>query len=239
LRAILELLERDTFMASWRSKSNGQHIKIDQALDADLLEIVSGIRAFGAEVSLVLLNSACGYPTALCLAFGDGNNWPGVSLGLGTDPDPGAAVRQAILELGQTGPYLRRLMKTNGYPVPASSQDVRQMLDHASYYFPRERATAFDYLRDSSNACSLSDVAKGEVERSLPVCTAALKSAGIRVALVDVTSPDIRSTPFKVVRAVSPDLQPISFGYGLDRETVPRLAGSQVVLAAHEISPIW
>ncbi len=238
LRAILELLERDAFMRSWRCKRPGQHIKIDQTLDADLLEVVRGIRGFGTDVSLVMLEAACGYPTALCLAFGDGHNWPAVSLGLGADPDPRTAVRQAILELGQTGPYLRRLMRTKAYPAPASPQDVRQMLDHASYYFPRERASIFDYLRDNRNACPLSHLGRG-TERSLPACASALESAGIRVALVDVTSEDVRSTPFRVVRAISPDLQPISFGYGLDREAVPRLADCQVPLSAHEISPIW
>lgn len=238
LRAILELLERDAFMSCWRSKQSGQHIRLDQALDSDLLGVINGIREFGAEVELVLLLSACGYPTALCLAFGDGVNWPGVTLGLGADPDAGAAVRQAILELGQTGPYLRRLMRQKTYATPANKHQVKQMLDHASYYFPAERGSAFDYLRCANHSCSLADFPKG-AERSLSACARALAMSGIRIALVEVTSPDIAMAQFHVVRAISPDLQAISFGYGLDRQPVPRLAQFNTAISRNEIVPIW
>lgn len=186
LRAILELLERDAFITSWRSKQPGRHVRLDQGLDPDLKVILSGIRDLGGRVEVVLLDSRCVYPTAVCLAFGDGVNWPGVTLGLGTDPDPRAAVRQAILEQGQTGPYLRRLMKTKANVVPTYAENVTEMLDHATYYFPQERASAFNYLRDDSNFCSLADLPHN-LERSLPACSHDLAKLGVRVALVDVT----------------------------------------------------
>jgi ribosomal protein S12 methylthiotransferase accessory factor len=238
LRAILELLERDAFMTSWRSKRAGQHLLLDQGLDSDLVAVLAGIQAFGVQVELILLPSACGYPTALCLGFGDGVNWPGATLGLGTDPDARAAVRQAILELGQTGPYLRRLMNQKAYPVAARKWDVKQMLDHASYYFPPEHASAFDYLRHAGNPCSLADLPQRS-DRSLSACSQALEMSHIRVALVEVTSPDIATTPVHVLRAISPDLQAISFGYGLDRQSVPRLAALNPVMSAWDIAPIW
>jgi ribosomal protein S12 methylthiotransferase accessory factor len=257
LRATLELLERDAFMTSWRCKVPGQCIPISHGLDPDLADVVKGIQALGATVELILLPSISGYPTALCLAFGDGINWPGVTLGLGTDPNVHAAVRQAILELGQTGPYLRRLMQNQACTVPAAAQDVRQMLDHASYYFPAARASAFDYLRRNWSPGSLAGYPVGHSkdypqpfsadrsqapERSLSACSRALAASGVRVALVDVTSSEIATTPFRVMRAISPDLQGISFGYGLDREPVPRLVALGTLGEAAsdlEIAPIW
>ena len=61
--------------------------------------------------------------------------------------------------------------------------------------------------------------------------------SNIRVALVDVTSADVATTGLVAIRAVSPDLQPISFGYGLDRLPVARLKalGAEV----SDVSPIW
>jgi hypothetical protein len=61
----------------------------------------------------------------------------------------------------------------------------------------------------------------------------------VRVALVDVTSADIAMSPFRVVRAVSPDLQPISFGYESNRLSVPHLAALGAAASEDEISPIW
>jgi ribosomal protein S12 methylthiotransferase accessory factor len=236
LRAILELLERDAFMTSWLCKRPGRLLRIDGTLDANLKTVLDGAAGLGAQVELVLLQSACGYPTVACLGFGDGISWPGVTFGLGTDPDPRSAVRQAILEFGQTGPYLRKMMTSAAHLIPKTASGVSDMLDHARYYFPPERARAFDYLRDGSDACALADLPEGS-ERSLKACVGTLAASNIRVALVDVTSADVATTGFVAIRAVSPDLQPISFGYGLDRLPVARLMalGAEV----SDVSPIW
>jgi ribosomal protein S12 methylthiotransferase accessory factor YcaO len=233
---MLELLERDAVMAAWRTGSGGQAVAIDAAWDGDLLEVIGGIEALGGAVEARLLGSACGYPAAMCLAFGDGAAWPGVTLGLGVDPDPRAALRQAVMELGQTGPYLRRLMR-EGAAVPAGPQAVREMMDHAAYYFDPRRAKAFDRLRGGPEM-SWADLPAGP-ERSLAGCVAALEAAGVRMWLADVTSADLALTPFRVVRAVSPDLQPISFGFGLDRVSVARIAAAETRRGQAEVAPIW
>ncbi len=238
MRAVLELLERDAFMTSWRTRRPGQRVRLDESLHPDLRAVVDGITSIGARFELVLLPSLGGDPTAVSLAFGNGIEWPGVTLGLATDPDPRIAIRQAILELGQTGPYLRRLMRQGNRPVPAAAKDVKEMIDHARYYFLPDRATALDYLWRASNTCSLADLPQG-FERSLDALAGRLAAAGARVALVDVTSPDVATHPLWVMRAVSPDLQPISFGYGLERLSVPRLAASSTASNDNEIAPIW
>jgi ribosomal protein S12 methylthiotransferase accessory factor len=238
IRAILELLERDAFMTSWRARRPGQRVRLDRTLDPDLRAIVDGINSLGARFELVILPSLGGHPTAVSLAFGNGIEWPGVTLGLATDPDPRVAIRQAILELGQTGPYLRRLMREGNLAAPARAKDVKEMIDHARYYFSPDRATALDYLWHTSNTCSLADLSQRS-ERSLDALASGLVAAGARVALVDVTSPDTATHPLWVMRAVSPDLQPISFGYGLERLSVPRLAAICTASNEHRIAPIW
>jgi thiazole/oxazole-forming peptide maturase SagD family component len=236
LRAILELLERDAFMTSWLCRRPGRVLQIDSTLEPNLKAVLDGAAALGARVTLVLLQSACGYPTVACLGFGDGVDWPGVTFGLGTDPDPRNAIRQAILEFGQTGPYLRKMMTSAAHLIPKTASGVSDMLDHARYYFPPDRARAFDYLRNDSDACSLADLPAGS-ERSLKECADALAASNIRVALVDVTSADVATTGFVAMRAISPDLQPISFGYGLDRLPIPRLQALGAKVS--DISPIW
>ena len=61
-----------------------------------------------------------------------------------------------------------------------------------------------------------------------------LEDAGVRVALVDVTSADVATGPFSVMRAVSPDLQPIWFGHGLER--IHKL---EIATDVPPINPIW
>lgn len=233
LRAILELVERDAFMSTWLTASPTQRIQLDDTLDPLLRKVLEGIEVFGATVEIYSLPASVIGTTVLCLAFGDAEQYPGVTFGLGCDLDPRAALRQAVLELGQTGPYLRRMMKSKLLKPAEDPSGVREMLDHAAYYFPKERASAFDRLR-SQETISLREL-KSVSTRSLEDCAAALDEARVRMALVDVTSADVATGPFSVMRAVSPDLQPIWYGYGLDRIHHKLKIASNVP----PINPIW
>ncbi len=112
LRAILELIERDAFMATWLTASPAQRLQLDDTLDPLLHTVLEGIEALGATVEVYTLPASAIGTTVLCLALGDGDQYPGITFGLGCDLDPRTALRQAVLELGQTGPYLRRMMRT-------------------------------------------------------------------------------------------------------------------------------
>ena len=127
-----------------------------------------------------------------------------------------------MLELGQTGPYLRRMMQSKLLTTPSDPTEVREMLDHAAFYFPQVRASAFDGLRSNRSSIPLADL-NTVAKRSLQDCAYALDQAGVRVALIDVTSADVATGPFRVMRAVSPDLQSIWYGYGLERTPVERI----------------
>ncbi|MEI9814959.1 MAG: YcaO-like family protein [Acidobacteriota bacterium] len=218
-RAVWELIERDAFMTAWLTGSAGRRIHLDETLDEGLAAVVQGIQNLGARVEVYSLPTCVSGSAVLCLALGDGQNFPGVTIGLGADRDPLRALRSAILEVGQTGPYLRRMMQSGFLKTPESPADVREMLQHAAYYFPAHRAAAFDSLRT------------GMSHPPAP--------ADIRVAVVDVTSTDLRSSPFRVFRAISPDLQPISYGCGLDRMPVARLQRLGLAPKLPEIHPVW
>lgn len=238
LRATLELIERDAFMIAWITGACGTRVEIDDSLEPGLREVLDGVEAQGGCVEVMLLpTSSCG-TAVICLALGDGEAWPGVAFGLAADLEPGRAVRNAMLELGQTGPHLSRLMRSGSLDVPRDEQAVRDMLDHAAFYFPAARASAFDALREARETISLRELLTWEGERSLEALASSMDAAGIRVALVDATAPDVATGPFRVVRAVSPDLQPISYGYGLERVPVER-AHTRALAEPCSIHPIW
>ena len=51
----------------------------------------------------------------------------------------------------------------------------------------------------------------------LAACRERLDRAGVRVAIADVTAPDVAESPFRVARAIGTDMQPIHFGFALRR----------------------
>jgi hypothetical protein len=114
------------------------------------------------------------------------------------------------------------------------------MLDHAAWFFPTERSGEFDRIRSDSRPITLKYLTGApRRKRSLAACAKALDAAAIRVALVDVTSPDVATGPFRVIRAISPDLQPLWYGYGFEREPVPRIRALGVAGPLPPVHPIW
>jgi ribosomal protein S12 methylthiotransferase accessory factor len=105
--------------------------------------------------------------------------------------------------------------------VPEDAEEVRTLVDHALYYVPPARRAAAAFL-DGEEPVALGDLPEPDAPPA-EACRAALAAAGIRVAIVDVTAPDVAASPFRVARALGVDVQPIHFGHGLERLANPRL----------------
>ncbi len=225
LRAIFELVERDAFMLTWLCRLPGRRLTIDNALEPEIHDVVKQLEKCGAQIELYLLDVGLSIPTAVCLGLGDGRSWPGLTVSAAAHFSPRIAARKAILEQGYSGLSVRRQMKAGGRPIPQRPEQVRagNFLDHALYYIPAARAAACDFLRSgAAGGCSLSSMAEPS-HLSLDACAKVLGAAGIRVAIVDVTAPDVARSPFRVVRALGTDMQPIHCGFGLERLANPRL----------------
>jgi thiazole/oxazole-forming peptide maturase SagD family component len=239
LRATFELIERDALLASWLTSTPGTRLRLDRSCNRRLLDIVSAVESLGATVETYLLPTGAYGATVVCLARGDGQHYPGMTIALGTGVDARAALTSAVLELGQTGPYLQRTMRERTVSVPRTAASVRTMLDHATYYFPHKRTDVFNRICGGAAPVALRDLPRSRPVQPLAHCASALSASGIRVIVVDVTATDVATGPFRVARAISPDLQPISFGYGTDRLPVERIRKMGLVTPIPPIQPVW
>jgi ribosomal protein S12 methylthiotransferase accessory factor len=222
-RAVLELVERDAFMLSWLARRRPRYrLSLDGSMDIGVHEVVREISQCGGAIEAYVLDVTPEVPTVACLAFGDGQRWPAVTASLASDLSVRVAATKAILEQGHVGPYIRRLYRRGESAIPAGPEGVRTLIDHALYYAPTDRG-AFDFLRVAPrDAVAVGDLDDGS-ERSLGMLRERLQQARLPVAMVDVTSPDVRLSPFRVVRAVGPNIQQIDFGFASRRLGNPRL----------------
>jgi ribosomal protein S12 methylthiotransferase accessory factor len=221
-RAALELVERDTFTLTWLARLPSRRILLDASVDAPSRDLAHQLAAGAGRLELHLLDAGIHVPVVLCVVFGDGMRWPGATVSLAADPSPRRAVRKAVLEQGQGGPYYRRLLEERKSRIPALPDDVHTLEDHALYYFPPARASAFDFLSTGPTVAA-GDLAEPE-GRSLAALVDLLRAAGLRIAVADLTTPDLAGTPFRVARALGPDFQQIHFGHRLAHLGNPRLA---------------
>lgn len=223
LRAALELVERDAFMVTWLAQLSGRKLILDDSVDAGTREVVRQLEERGTRIKLYLLDAGLSIPTVLCLGFGDGRNWPGVTAALAANMSPHIAIRKAILEQGHVGPYIRRLMLSGEHSIPMQPAEVHSLTDHALYYVPAHRAQYLEFLEDRSTEPVVASDLQEPDRTSLDAFLEKLKSVGVRVAVADVTSPDIFDSPFRVARALGENLQPIHFGFKFRRLASVRL----------------
>ncbi len=157
---------------------------------------------------------------------GDGQSWPGVTIGLAAHADPDIALRRAVLEHSHYGAYMRRLMLAGRHAFLHEPEQVSSALDHGLYYIDPRHTTALDQFRSARSSDAMTITELRERYRSpatLAACVEALRRAGIRAAAADVTSPDVALAPIRVVRAFGTLLQPIHFGFFNRRLRNPRL----------------
>ncbi|MGK3960186.1 TOMM precursor leader peptide-binding protein [Sorangium sp. So ce118] len=229
--AALELIERDAFMISWLARRPGRRILPDDAIEPEVHEVARQLAERGARVELYLLEAGIAVPVVMCVGYGDGKRWPGAVVSIAAHLSPLIAIKKAILEQGQIGSFVFRLMTGEDVAVPERPEDVRTLEDHAVYYLPPSRAAAFAFLRQGGTVTASELEEPREI--SLSELARRVQAAGMRIAIVDVTSPDLAATPFRVARALGPDFQQIHFGHELARLGNPRLRS----MAPHGINP--
>jgi ribosomal protein S12 methylthiotransferase accessory factor len=221
LRATFELIERDAVMISWMCQLPGELLILDASIAPEMHEIVRRLEENGVKVELYLLDLGTNIPTVFGVGIGDGETNPGASVSLATHASLTVAVGKAILELAHFSPYISRIMKEQ--KIPQTADEVVTLEDHALYYVPLDRLAAFDFLRHGSGKGIPVTDRIGEAPPTAASCIERLAKAGLSVAIVDVTSPDVAGTPFRVARALGVDMQPIHFGSKLARLANPRL----------------
>jgi len=222
VRACYELIERDAMMLTWYAQLPCQRLKLDTEYDGKMRLLIDDITRRGVELELYLLDVGLHVPTVVCLAFGDGIYTPAVSVALSCHGDIKVAMRKALLEQGHVMPYLCYLMSTQSQR-PQFSHEVRSLEDHAAFYFNKDKAGIFDFMRQPLEKAILPDQWQYSAIKNAQDLKARLDEAGIEIAIVDVTSPDVALSPFKVARAIGPHLQPIHFGEQFRRFDNPRL----------------
>lgn len=179
-RAALELYERDAFMTSWIALQGAE--LVDESNGREIYLIGAAGRVF----------------VSACVGLGEG-----ITLGLGAARTRDAAIEKAILEHGQTAPYLTSRWREK--PVV----QILTLEDSALYYCDPAHRAEFDHWRHAGRTAM----------------SVANRDAGfIRIAIADLTPPELKSSPFRVVRALGRGLQPIEYGAAFKRLPTPRLA---------------
>jgi len=232
LAGLLELIERDAVMLAWYGRLSLP--RLDWSHDPELVRLDARYFApTGLRYSAVDLSGFFGVPTVLGVVHGP----PGVlgALGVGAASAPTVAVawRKALAEAFAVRRWVRDHAAERPEEAERAAAEIRGFDGHTMFYAHPDRAARAAFLDSAPERRDTRDVTPLEgsnvLERIQAACDR-LAQRGVSAYAVDVTSPDIRSACFHVVRVIAPELCPLDV-----IERARFLGGFRLYEAAYEL----
>lgn len=223
LSGLCEVIERDAFAALWQMAYAPRRLQVGAAHLAQLLPGVQrALQHPSLEIRLWDITTDIGLPVVLCLARSKNDGT--MSLGASAQLNVTQAINKAVIEALHGYVWASSIL-TAGNPLPERAE-IRNPGDHFAYFLQPERQAAMEFLFQNSAVVDSSDASLHQLE-TLAQLLDRLSALGYRALAVDVTSADIASLGFCVVRALIPGLQPLLFGAGMashDQRRLQRIA---------------
>jgi ribosomal protein S12 methylthiotransferase accessory factor len=213
LKALLEVIERDSAMLAWYARYSPP--RIDISGDRQLAEIESSCFSVPG-VHHVALDLSVFHEIPTVLAMVQDDDLAGVTaFGCACATDPRTAWLKAVTEAYHTRMWALELRRGDGRAL-ARPQDVRSLEDHVRYYTIPEHTAALDFLKRSDSAVALSRLPRirtGSPSQAITYVAHMLRSSAVSAYAVDVTSPDVADAGFRVARVVCPELCRLDVSY--------------------------
>jgi ribosomal protein S12 methylthiotransferase accessory factor len=215
LAAVLEIVERDAFTICWLSKRPGRKIIVD---DDELKGFLRQRFHFDhpkVEISIHDITLDVPIASLFCVIKRPSELGPAVCVGSTSRLDAKQALRKCFLEAGQGIPYFRYLLSQLKDWVPSEDYMNLTSFDHHCVFYlkrPDLVPEAFAFLDEVDGTVPLSSIpdrSTGRVLSDVQRCVELLKSAGLEVIVVEITTPDIREIGFRVVRVLIPGMVPL------------------------------
>lgn len=221
LFGLLELLERDAFLASWYGRIPAT--RIDPRLVKGTEAVLSRARLLGYDIDAGLLWSPTGIPVAVAVSSA-----PEIrAVGAASHPDPHHAVADAISEAWAYIPERVSAARSQSEKVAKllAEPHLVHNIDEHPLMFVHDSYPDYDHLCGQGEPQSVDEVsvelpdlkgfstARGLLNHLLKQ----LEAEGVDVFAVVQTSPLERSLGLETVMVVAPELLPIDFGWGNQR----------------------
>jgi ribosomal protein S12 methylthiotransferase accessory factor len=232
LAGLLEQIERDAVMLAWYDRLCLP--LLDWSHDPELVRLDARYFApTGLQYSAVDLSVFFGIPTVLGVVHGAPGLLGALGVGAASAPSVGVAWRKALAEAFAVRRWVRDHALERPGDVARPAIEIQGFDGHTMFYAHPDRAARATFLDSSTDRRDTRDVAPLEGSNVLEHIEAAcerLALRGVSAFAVDVTSPDVRSAGFHVVRVLAPELCQLDV-----IERARFLGGSRLYEAAYEI----
>ncbi|OCA84073.1 bacteriocin biosynthesis protein SagD [Bacillus sp. FJAT-27225] len=225
--AIMEVVERDSFLLTWYAKLSLPRLDLRSANDKELQLMVDRIQDV-AGYDLYCYNSTMehGIPSVWAIAKNKRSNGVNIICAAGANPDPIRAVKSTIFELA--GMMFRddEKLETNRKKYERMLQDpfaVRTMEDHGMLYGLREAEERLNFLLNDHRPLRTfsqefkEPPAHADLKDDLLDILQTFQRLNLDVIVVDQTTPITKRNGLFCVKVIIPGMLPMTFGHHLTR----------------------
>lgn len=216
LSGLLEVVERDAFMATWYGRHSLPLIDPDSS--ASLREFMARhVEPTGLAVSLVDLSRLVDVPVVLALVRNPHNDVAPLALGAACSTSALTAARKAMIEAFQTRTWSKAEQREGAVIDPgAGFEQIADFDDHVRLSLHPKSIAAAAFLDASSERVGLEDlpaVPDASPGGAIDEIARRLRDQGVRCAACDLTSPDVREAGLVVAKVIAPALSALDSGY--------------------------
>jgi len=227
--AILEVVERDSFLMTWYAQLPLPRLDLRSANDKELQLMVERVRAV-AGYDLYFFNSTMEHGIPSVWAVAKNRKQKGLNLicAAGAHPDPIRAVKNTIHELAGMMLVLDEKFEANREKYEKMLHDpllVQQMEDHGMLYGLPEAEERLQFLLDDHRPLRTFEEEFKQQTKSTDLTDdlrdilQKFRQLNLEVIVVDQTTPVTKRNGLYCVKVLIPGMLPMTFGYHLTRVT--------------------
>lgn len=207
VNAICEVIERDALSLTWLLRLALPRLPLTDAPTLGIRDTLDAVAQSGVRHLMFDATTDVGVPTVYAVQLREGDTHCATVVSCATGFDRYDAAAKTIRECAATS-----LSFENDDPVGDCPEQFVKLEDGARYMSRISRRSAFSFLLESRATATIADDdVPRESGRQLAALRRIFDRLGMEVVIVDMTPADIRSSGLSVVRAVIPDLMPMSW----------------------------
>jgi ribosomal protein S12 methylthiotransferase accessory factor len=212
---IYELIERDAFMIAWAARRTPPELDLETCPFAEIRGLLERARAGRVELRAFDLTTDVDVPTVLGVAAGSAGQTPSLAVGAASRLSSRAALAKALLEALHTWNWTFELLGARGELAGEVAEPTLRIGDFADLvylYAHPWRRSALDFLlvRRELSPVRAEEPSPPTAAEEIESLIARLRGASCRVLAADLSPDPSWGVGLHVVRALSPDLVPLS-----------------------------
>lgn len=213
ISGILEVLERDSFVTSYYTRTAISKINIEKISDKDVSHIRSELKRCFLEYHFMEISTMPNIHVILCLVFDKTKSQPLMVSGLGTGFNLKGAIIKSIEEAMQLRPWLRDEFSA-GKISKVYPEEIKDYLDRISYWnynltMPKIKKRLYFYLDLPEKSINDEDLVSGKDKSRRKVLFDLILSCnktGMDVYFIDITPKSMRGKGI-VIKVIIPQAQ--------------------------------